>query len=194
MPLNIEPATKRMAELVRQVPDDALGTPTPCGIPLGALLDHIGTLALAFTGAGRKSEGGLTGPPPRPDASNLASDWRESIPGALEQLADAWNEPEAWTGMTKVGGMDMPGEAAGVVALDEVVMHSWDVARATDQPYDVDPDLLEALMDFLSEMASPGMADAREGLFGPVVPVPDEAPLLDRALGLAGRDPKWSAS
>jgi uncharacterized protein (TIGR03086 family) len=193
MPVNIEPATKRMAELVRHVPDDALSNPTPCDIPLGALLDHIGTLSIAFTAAARKS-GTQAGPPPRPDAANLAPDWRDSIPGALELLGDAWNDPEAWNGMTKVGGMDMPGEAAGVVALDEVVMHSWDVARATDQPYDIDPGLLEELMGFLSEMAAPAMDGARDGLFGPVVRVPDGAPLLHRALGLAGRDPQWSPS
>jgi len=29
-------------------------------------------------------------------------------------------------------------------------------------------------------------------LFGPVVEVPDDAPLLDRVIGLTGRDPAWS--
>jgi hypothetical protein len=32
----------------------------------------------------------------------------------------------------------------------------------------------------------------RDGLFGPVVEVPDDAPLLDRVIGLTGRDPAWS--
>jgi hypothetical protein len=32
----------------------------------------------------------------------------------------------------------------------------------------------------------------RDGtLFGPIVEVPDDAPALDRLLGLTGRDPSW---
>jgi hypothetical protein len=39
--------------------------------------------------------------------------------------------------MTKAGGLDLPGEMAGVIALDEIVVHGWDVARSSGQPYDV---------------------------------------------------------
>jgi len=30
-----------------------------------------------------------------------------------------------------------------------------------------------------------------EGLFGPAVAIRDDAPVLDRILGMAGRDPGW---
>jgi uncharacterized protein (TIGR03086 family) len=192
MPVDIQPATRAMAAVIAGIPDDALGNPTPCDIPVGALLDHVRTLTAAFTAAAEKDPSGPTEPPPAPDAANLEPEWRASIPRGLERLAAAWHDPDAWGGMTRVGGMDMPGEAAGVVALDEVVMHGWDLARATGQSYDVDAGLLEALTGFLTHMAEPGMVAAREGLFGPVVAVPADAPLLDRVVGLAGRDPGWS--
>jgi len=193
--LNIEPATKQLGELVRAVPDARLGSPTPSDITVGELLDHVQTLARAFTGAAEKSDDdALSGAPPPPDAAHLGNDWRERIPSALNGLAAAWNEPSAWEGMTRVGGLEMPGEAAGIVALDEVVLHGWDLAVGSGQAYEVSPDLLEALVPFLQHMAEPDMEPARVGLFGPVVHVPEEGPLLSRVLGLAGRDPDWRAA
>ena len=53
------------------------------------------------------------------------------------------------------------------------------------------------------EMAAPAMAvvaleelvgespEERAGLYGPRVPVPDDAPAFDRLLELTGRDPGW---
>ena len=192
MAANLEPATTELSEIVRGVPDGMLDAPTPSDIPVGALLDHIQTFATAFTAAARKDASGPVGAPPPPDASNLGHDWRESIPRGLDGLARAWSDASAWDGMTKVGGMEMPGEAAGIVALDEVVLHGWDLARATGQRYDVDDEVLQPLVGFVAHMAEPGMEAARDGLFGPVVSVPEDAPLLDRVVGLAGRDPNWS--
>jgi uncharacterized protein (TIGR03086 family) len=194
MTVNIEPATKQLGALVRAVPDDALGAPTPTDMRVGALIDHIRTLSLAFAAAARKDVSSeLTDPPPPVDVKNLPSDWRESIPRSLDALAAAWNDPASWEGMTKIAGMEMPGEAVGVVALDEVLIHGWDLARSTGQPFETDDHLLDALMGFLTHMAEPGMEPARKGLFGPVVPVPPDAPRLHQVLGLTGRDPKWSS-
>jgi uncharacterized protein (TIGR03086 family) len=193
--VDLEPAAQRMADLVRGVPDELLDAPTPCpAYTLGDLLDHIGGAALAFTGAARKETGETTSKGPSGDASRLGDGWRERIPRDLAALAQAWRDPEAWTGMTQAGGLELPGGVAGLVALDELVIHSWDVARATGQEYEPDPDSLEAVRGFVAQFSEPGQEAAREGLFGPVVDVPDDAPMLDRVIGLTGRDPGWSPS
>jgi uncharacterized protein (TIGR03086 family) len=191
-PVDLTPAAQRLADLVGGIPDDLLDASTPCpAYTLGDLVDHIGGAAVAFTGAAVKDTGESTSQAPSGDASRLSDDWRERIPRDLVGLAAAWRDPEAWTGMTKAGGVDLPGEVAGLVALDELVVHGWDVARATGQTYESDPATLEAVRGFVAQFSEPGMEGAREGLFGPPVDVPDDAPLLDRVIGLTGRDPGW---
>jgi uncharacterized protein (TIGR03086 family) len=191
--IDLAPATRRMADLVEGIDDDQLGRPTPCpDYTLGDLLDHVGGLSLAFTMAATKTAlpGGSQGP--SDDASRLGDDWRDRIPSALEDLARAWRDADAWTGMTRAGGLDLPGEIAGIVALDEVVLHGWDVARASGQAFDCDPQVLEVVHGFLQQFSGPGKEAERAGLFGPEVEVPADAPLLDRVVGMAGRDPAWS--
>jgi uncharacterized protein (TIGR03086 family) len=194
MAVDLEPATTLLGELVRSVPADRLDSRTPSDIPVGALVDHIGTLAVAFTAAARKDASGPTGPPPPPEASHLDPDWRVTVPRALDGLAAAWRDDGAWSGTTVVGGIALPGDAAGIIALDEVVLHGWDLARATGRPYELEDPYLEALLGFLTHMAEPAMAPARPGLFGPVIEASAGAPLLDRIVGLAGRDPAWPDS
>jgi uncharacterized protein (TIGR03086 family) len=193
MPVDLTPAAQRLADLVSGIPDDLLDAPTPCpAYTLGDLVDHIGGAAVAFTGAAVKNSGDVTAQGPSGDASRLTDDWRTRIRRDLNGLAEAWRHPAAWTGMTRAGGIDLPGEVAGLVALDEIVIHGWDVARATGQAYEPDPPELEAVQGFVAQFSEPGLEAERAGLFGPVVDVPADAPLLDRVIGLTGRDPAWS--
>lgn len=190
--LDLMPAATTLGWLVQHVPDDRLGDPTPCpDFTVGDLVEHVGGLALAFTAAAQKARGPLTDRAPNPDAARLPSDWRTRIPADLVALATAWRDPDAWTGMSTAGGVRMPGEVTGLVALDEIALHGWDLAAAMGRPYDVEPDLLAAVLAFVESF---GVDPATRGnLFGPVIEVPARAPLLDRVLGLAGRDPNWSS-
>lgn len=61
------------------------------------------------------------------------------MPRQLTDLVEAWRDPAAWAGMTEAGGVRMPAEEMGVVALDELVLHGWDLARATGQPFRCEP-------------------------------------------------------
>jgi uncharacterized protein (TIGR03086 family) len=187
----IATAADRMSELIGGVDPSALDRPTPCaGTSVGDLLDHIGGLSLAFTAAARKEPAGRSGPPPAPDGANLAVDWKDDFPKRLDALGHAWADPAAWEGMSSAGGLEMPAEVTGLVALDELLIHGWDLARATDQPYRPDDASLETIKGWIEEMLAQGFP--RDGIFGPPVEVPASAPLLDRVVGLTGRDPSWS--
>jgi uncharacterized protein (TIGR03086 family) len=196
MPMvELGPAAKQMADLIEGVPDELLGAPTPCrDYTLGDLVDHVQRFTIAFTAAAKKDTAGMTSGRAPGDAASLGDDWRTRIPRDLAALAEAWREPSAWTGMTMAGGIDLPGELAGLIVLDELVVHGWDVARASGQEFVEDGESLEAVHGFVKQFSGAGQDEAREEMFGPEVPVPDDAPLLDRIIGLTGRDPDWSLS
>ncbi|MFE2304167.1 TIGR03086 family metal-binding protein [Streptomyces sp. NPDC059445] len=179
-----------VARLAEGVTDAQLDGATPCPrYAVHNLLGHLAGLAVAFRDAGRKDLGPTTDTSPAAAVPDIEPGWREALPKALDELADAWRDPAAWTGMTRAGGVDLPAEVAAAVAADELVVHGWDLARATGQDYAPDETALRVTHGFLT-----GVADDPTrvgGIFGPVVPVPDDAPLLDRVIGLSGRDPGW---
>ncbi|MET7295223.1 TIGR03086 family metal-binding protein [Streptomyces griseoloalbus] len=189
--LDLGPQARIVARLAEGVTDEQLADGTPCpDYAVRNVLGHLLGLAVAFRDAGRKKFGDTTDTSPDSAVPDIGPGWREELPKALDELADAWRDPAAWTGMTRAGGVDLPGEVAGAVAVDELVIHGWDLARATGRDYTPDPAALRLVHDFLA--AAAGEAD--RGAFGPVVPVPPDAPLLDRSVGLSGRDPGWTRS
>jgi uncharacterized protein (TIGR03086 family) len=190
MSIDLTPATQRLAALVREVRDDQLLDPTPCPeYTVGDLLDHIGGLPAAFVGAATKQPGDIA---PPGNGANLPEGWRVTFPDGLAAMAAAWADPAAWEGMTSVGGVDLPGEACGVVALEEVVVHGWDLARATGQPFEAPDDELAMVAGFYAGFPDEGRSTEPGAGFGPVVPVADNASNLDRVIAASGRNPAWS--
>jgi uncharacterized protein (TIGR03086 family) len=193
--LDLGPAAEQVKTLVSGVTDGQLLAPTPCdGTSVAAMLDHFMGLTLAFRNAATKSTppAGSGAGRSAASASHLDPDWRALLPQQLDDLAVAWKDPAAWEGLTEAGGVTMPAAVIGKVAVDELVLHGWDLARGTGQPFTCDPESTQACFEFTSVMSEPSEAAGREGLFGPVVDVPAGAPMLDRALGFSGRDPAWS--
>ncbi|WP_405932703.1 TIGR03086 family metal-binding protein [Streptomyces sp. NBC_00827] len=188
--LDLGPQARIVASLAAGATDEQLAGATPCPeLAVHNMLGHLIGLAAAFRDAGRKDLGPTTDTSPTSAVPDIEPGWRESLPKVMDELAEAWRDPAAWTGETRAGGVDLPGAVAGAVAVDELVVHGWDLARATGQEYEPDAAALQMSYQFL--LASAEDPTRGGGIFGPVVPVPDEAPLLDRAIGLSGRDPGW---
>jgi len=136
-----------MTDLIGGVPDELLGGPTPCvETSLGDLLDHVSGLTLAFIAAATKATGET---------------------GSQAPSAETWRDPAAWSGMTEAGGRELPGEVAGLVALDELVIHGWDLARASGQPYDCDQETLEAVHGFVVQFSEPRWRRSAKGSSDP---------------------------
>jgi uncharacterized protein (TIGR03086 family) len=188
--VDLGPQAAVVARLAAGVTDEQLADPTPCPkYAVRNVLAHLAGLAVAFRDAGRKDLGVTTDTRPDSTVPELGHGWREELPRVLGEMAEAWRDPAAWTGMTRAGSVDLPGGIAGLVATDELVVHGWDLARATGQRYDPDPAALRVCHDFLAaSVDDPG----RGAIFGPVVTVGPEASLLARAVGLSGRDPEWA--
>jgi uncharacterized protein (TIGR03086 family) len=186
--VDLAPAAERIVGMLPRITDEMLPAATPCaGIAVDGLLSHLIGLSIAFRDGAHKAPD--SGPPPeKPPA--LVAGWRAELPARLDELVTAWRSPEARTGVTSVGGGEMPADTMAVIALDELVLHGWDLARSTGQEYRADPRSVEACLEFVAMMSKP---EGVPGLFGPPVPVPADAPALPRLLGLSGRDPAWSA-
>jgi uncharacterized protein (TIGR03086 family) len=195
MTLDLGPAAQAMSTVVQGVDPAQLDAPTPCpDYTVAALLDHIDLLVVAFADAARKQHVDAGGDPPPPgDAARLDPDWQAKIPRNLATLAEAWRDPDAWTGMTAAGSIEMPGEVAGIVATEELVVHGWDLARATGQDIATDRAALEAALQMLGQFQEPGRVAEPGAAFGTVVDTADDAPLLDRVVAFSGRDPAWTA-
>jgi uncharacterized protein (TIGR03086 family) len=97
--------------------------------------------------------------------------------------------------------LDDPATAPAVVSYIQwsisfdLPPHGWDLAMATGQDPTIAPEELELLWGSGKPEAHARAFDWQraKGWYGPPVAVPEGAPLLDRVLGLLGRDPNWTA-
>ncbi|MFI7706494.1 TIGR03086 family metal-binding protein [Nonomuraea sp. NPDC049480] len=169
-------ATERTAGMVRAVREEQLESSTPCEkFDVKGLINHLEWVAEMFESLGRKGEPVEQGP------------YAGDFPERAERMLAAWSRPEAWEGTSPAMGLPMT--ALAHMWLVDMVVHGWDLARATGQEYEPDPDAVARALRFTDQMVEMGR---QRGAFGPPVSVPDNAPPFDRLLGTVGRDPAWT--
>jgi uncharacterized protein (TIGR03086 family) len=186
----IAAAAAPAVRIVRNIRIDQFQAPTPCSdYHVRTLLNHLLFWGPALEGAARKEQV----PPPAAaehEVDLVQGDWAAAYEAQVDQLVAAWGKPEAWSGTTFLGGpMELPASTVGGMAMGELVVHGWDLARATGQQPCWDDDVVGFLLDEVGRNAEQGRS---YGVYGSPVAVPAGAPLLDRTVGLTGRDPGWT--
>jgi uncharacterized protein (TIGR03086 family) len=187
---HIARAAARFTEIVCNVKPAQLANPTPCAdFDVRALLNHLLFWGPSLAGAARKE----LVPPPAADESevDLTENWATALETHAERLTAAWGEPDAWAGVTRMGGpMELPAELVGGMVVGELVVHGWDLARATGQRPEWDEDLAVYVHGEVARSAELG----REmGSYGREVTAAADASTMDKLLALSGRDPAWTA-
>jgi uncharacterized protein (TIGR03086 family) len=177
------------AEIVKATPVDQLDAPTPCAEwDINKLLNHlIGTLWLA--------EGLLSDQTPRypmapggqPAVDLVGDDPAAAYAEASAAMLAAAGAGDTLTRMHVTPLGEMPGPAlAGFTTLD-ILVHGWDLAKATGQPADLDGRLATHVLGFAEQAL--GTPESREGRIAPALAVPADAPLTSRLVAFLGRQP-----
>ncbi|MFE6925605.1 TIGR03086 family metal-binding protein [Nocardia sp. NPDC057663] len=182
-------AAEPLSKLLRTITPDRLAAPTPCTeFDVRALLNHLLFWGPSLIGAARKEA--ITPPAAaESDVDLTEGDWAAALDTQLDDLATTWRNPDAWQGVTHMGGpMPLPAPLVGGMVVGELIVHGWDLARALGATAQWDDGLLRYAYDETAATADQGRA---MGIYGPEIPVAPDAPLLDRILGLTGRDPAW---
>jgi uncharacterized protein (TIGR03086 family) len=179
-----------LAPVVGGITPQQLHDPTPCAqYDVAQLRDHVlgwlTTFAAGFADPdGQAPRASLSGYQAPDDAAAAVRTAAGTLDRALRSGAAA--RP------LRLGDSAMPGELALGMILWEYQVHGWDLACATGQPWSPPA---EAALESLS-FAPAMLTDDYQGdgkAFGKPVSVPEQAPPLDRLLGLSGRDPGWRA-
>jgi uncharacterized protein (TIGR03086 family) len=166
--------------LIAAVREDQWGWPTPCsGWGVRDLVSHLITGNNRFAGAA----GGQPLPQDTtpPDAGLLRA-YRDS--GAA--LLAAFRQPGVLERVVTVPFGSVPGIVALHLRVVEVLVHGWDLARATGQPAAFPDDLAAQELAFTQPMLAKIPPDRHP--FAPPQPVAGDAPAIDRLAALLGRD------
>ena len=81
-------------------------------------------------------------------------------------------------------------QATAQIYTNDVFMHTWDLARATGQPVELDETRCAEMLAGMEPMDEMLRAS---GQYGPKVAVPTDASAMDRLVGFIGRDPGFRA-
>ncbi len=181
-----ERAIERTGTIVADVKPEQLSDPTPCSDwDVRTLINHIigANYMWAALREGREIDTSRAAPDIAGD--DPAGAYQQSAKAALE----AFRSPGAMDHIFKSPIGEIPGSFALGVALSELVVHGWDLAKATGQDPTIDEDIVSPLYETAKVSVAPEYRQPPINAFGPEVEVPQDASLTDKFVAFLGRTP-----
>ncbi|GGU19354.1 TIGR03086 family protein [Streptomyces violascens] len=177
------------ARIARGVIPGQLAGPTPCGEwDVRALVNHW----VLYTSYGLEHRALRKPLPDELAARDFTADagWAEQYAAQLDRAVAAWADPAVWEGEFDLGGTALGAAHIASMVVKEMVVHGWDVARATGQEVRISEESAAFVLKVVEDNAE--LYRQYQGFANPVG-VPPTATIFERALAASGRDPHWTA-
>jgi uncharacterized protein (TIGR03086 family) len=166
--------------LVAAVDGDGWTGPTPCtDWTVRQLVNHLvgGNLLFAAIVDGL--------PVDRSTTDHLGDDPVAAYRKAADAVVAAFSRPGALAQVVTVPFGTVPGMVALHLRITEVLVHGWDLARATGGTTGFSDDIVAGELDFTRAALADVPPDRSP--FAPPQPVADDAPLIDQLAACLGR-------
>jgi uncharacterized protein (TIGR03086 family) len=167
--------------VLAKVRPDQLDGPTPCASwTVRQLVNHVigapRTMARLVTKGEFRAQ----------EEDYCAGDYLAAHEESAEEVTRAFQGEGALEKTYSMPFGEVPGTFMMEMVATDQLAHAWDLARATGQPTDLEPELAAAL---LSRAAVPDRFRGADGVapFGPEQPVPEGASPADRLAAYLGR-------
>jgi uncharacterized protein (TIGR03086 family) len=124
------------------------------------------------------------------DPDFTAGDFNGTFRSQASRLVAAFSAPGAMDRILAMPFGGMPGSIVVWIAAGDIFTHGWDLARATGQPSDLDPELAAQLLAQIEKLLPDSMRGPEgEAPFGPRAEAAASAPAADRLAAFEGRQP-----
>jgi uncharacterized protein (TIGR03086 family) len=172
-------AYEHCAKVIADVDDSQLAWPTPCADwDVRATIDHLIGATWMFTLANQ-------GEAVAEDARGADDNPQAALTDAAAANAASWRAPGAFDGERVFPFGAFPADAAAMMNLAEVVVHTWDLSLALGVDATIDPGVAVMLDDFYRPISlDPYRA---HGAYGAEVRVDENASAAERLLARLGR-------
>jgi len=179
-----EGAVNYMRDIIAGVSSDQFSASTPCvEWNVQSLINHNIKVSQAFhgmlTGSGGVDPFDVSGPIPAEGAV-------AAFEGSTGALLEAIKASGALEKVVDAPFGKMPGSQLIMIPFADLLIHKWDLAKATGQDSSMDSSMTDACYALLAPMMEGLRAS---GNFASEVSVPVSASVLDKLLAITGRQP-----
>jgi uncharacterized protein (TIGR03086 family) len=180
---SMERAYRYTGAIVAGLTPSQATAPTPCAqFDVHALFGHVVDTLDMFTIA--------LGGTPDGTGDDAFTDPATTYKRAVAANLAAWRNRGDVDGTLTMPFGEIPASVGAHLSTIDVLVHGWDLARATGQPTALPEDLATSALSFTRQMLRPEMrSDAPDATFGLEVAVPDDAPVTDQLVAFLGRRP-----